>query len=184
MERINPRSRTDRYGKRINREPLPLLANSLPYLSIMLGSLAPQFLISAEMPIVPPLGFMMLLGWRLMRPGLLPQWAGALLGAFDDLFSGQPFGCAILLWSLAMLVVELVETRFPWLGFWQDWITAGLTTATYILLAMLFSGAPITGPMLAITVPQMLAAVILYPGIARLVAWLDRLRLMRIRVVA
>ncbi len=184
MERINPRSRTDRYGKRINREPLPLLANSLPYLSIMLGSLFPQFLISAEMPVLPPLGFMLLLGWRLMRPGLLPQWVGVPLGAFDDLFSGQPFGSAILLWSLAMIVVELVETRFPWLGFWQDWITAALTTALCIFLAMLFSGAPVTGPMLLVTFPQMLAAVILYPAIARLVSWLDRLRLMRIRVVA
>ena len=67
----------------------------------------------------------MLLGWRMVRPGLLPLWAGAPLGAFDDLVSGQPFGSAILLWSLAMIAIELIETRFPWRGFWQDWFTAG-----------------------------------------------------------
>ncbi len=184
MERINPRSRTDRYGKRINREPLPLLAYSLPYLTIMIGSLAPLFLITTEMPIMPPLGFMMFLGWRIMRPGLLPQWAGLPLGAFDDLFSGQPFGSAILLWSLAMIAIELVEARFPWRGFWQDWMAAALATPIYIVMAMIFSGAPLTWPMVMVALPQLLIAVILYPAIARLVAWFDRLRLMRIRVVA
>ncbi|TNE29903.1 MAG: rod shape-determining protein MreD [Alphaproteobacteria bacterium] len=184
MERINPRSRTDRYGKRINREPLPLLAYSLPYASILLGSLLPVLFISAEMPLMPPLGFMMLLGWRIMRPGLLPQWAGLPLGAFDDLLSGQPFGSAILLWSLAMIAIELVEARFPWRGFWQDWISAALATTSYILLAIVFSGAKLTGAMLTVSLPQLLIAVMLYPVIARFVAWLDRLRLMRIRVVA
>lgn len=184
MERINPGSRTDRYGKRINREPLPLLAYSLPYLSIMLGSLVPIVLVTVEMPIVPPLGFMILLAWRIMRPGLLPQWVGLPLGAFDDLFSGQPFGSAILFWSLAMIAIELVEARFPWRGFWQDWIAAALASSSYILLAMLFSGAKLTWPMLLISLPQLLVAIVLYPGIARLIAWLDQLRLMRIRVVA
>ena len=184
MERINPSSRTDRYGKRINREPLPLLAYSLPYLSIMLGSLVPIIVVAPEMPLLPPLGFMLLLGWRIMRPGLLPQWAGLPLGAFDDLFSGQPFGSAILLWSLVMIAIELVENRFPWRGFWQDWISAALATTAYILFAMVFSGAKLTGAMFLVSLPQLLVALILYPAIARLVAWLDRLRLMRIRVVA
>lgn len=184
MERINPSSRADRYGKRINREPYPLLAYSLPYFSIMLASIVPMVLITAEMPIVPPLGFMMLLGWRIMRPGLLPQWVGLPLGAFDDLVSGQPFGSAILLWSLAMIAIELVEARFPWRGFWQDWMAAGVATPIYILLAMLCSGAKFSGVLLMVSLPQMLVAVILYPGVARLVAWLDQLRLMRLRDVS
>src|SRR3546814_6157237 len=59
------------------------------------------------------------------------MWSGAVLGAIDDRFSGQPFGSAILLWSLAMLVLEFVEARFPWRGFWQDWLTAGLASACH-----------------------------------------------------
>ena len=184
MGRINPISRADRYGKGIDREPSPLLAYSLPYFSIILASLAPVILVTAEMPIVPPLGFMMLLGWRIMRPGLLPQWVGLPLGAFDDLVSGQPFGSAILLWSLAMIAIELVEARFPWRGFWQDWMAAAVATPVYILLAMLFSGAKIAGPMFLVSLPQLTVAIILYPGVARLVAWLDRLRLMRLRDVS
>lgn len=183
MERINPSSRTDRYGKRINREPLPALAYSLPYLSILLGSLLAILPIATALPLVPPLGFMMLIGWRLMRPGLLPLWAGLPLGAFDDLLSGQPFGSAILLWSLAMLGIEIIEMRFPWRGFWQDWFTAAFVVVLYLFFAMVFSGASISLPLMLASLPQALLSIMLYPIMARMVAWLDRLRLMRIRVV-
>ncbi len=67
---------------------------------------------------------MILIAWRIQRPGLLPMWIGLPLGAFDDLFSGQPFGCAILLWSLALLALEAIETRFPGAGSGKDWVTA------------------------------------------------------------
>ena len=121
MERMNPRSRSDAYGSRINRSHSTVLANGVPYLSIMLASVLPLIVIASALPIVPPLGFLMLIGWRLVRPGLLPVWAGFPLGLFDDLFSGQPLGSAALLWSLAMIAVEVIETRFPWRSFAQDW---------------------------------------------------------------
>ncbi|WP_427968903.1 rod shape-determining protein MreD [Altererythrobacter sp.] len=183
MERINPRSRADQYGRRINREQAPWLAYSLPYLSIMLGSLVPALPLAVGMPILPPLGFLMLIGWRIMRPGMLPLWAGFPLGAFDDLFSGQPFGSAILFWSLAMIVIELIEARFPWRGFWQDWFTAGITTTLYLLLSIAVSGATPNIHLLFASLPQVLLSVLLYPIIARMVAWLDTLRLTRIRVI-
>lgn len=116
MERLDPRARSDIYGKRINRAPYAWRVRSVPYVTIMLGSLLPVLLIADLMPLFPSLGFLLLLGWRMVRPGLLPLWAGAPLGAFDDLVSGQPFGSAILLWSLAMIVIELIETRFPGAG--------------------------------------------------------------------
>jgi len=183
MERINPRSRTDQYGRRINREESLILATSLPYVSIMLGSLLPVLLIAPGLPLLPPLGFLMLLGWRIMRPGLLPLWVGLPLGAIDDLFSGQPFGNAILLWSVAMIAIEILETRFPWRGFWQDWFTAGLVVLLYLILALFFSGGMPNIYHFAASIPQILLSIMLYPIIARMVAVLDRLRLMRIKVV-
>ena len=183
MERLNPASRGDRYGKRINRDESPLLAYSVPYLSIMLGSLLPVFPIATGMPALPPLGFLLLIGWRIMRPGLMPLWVGLPLGAFDDLFSGQPFGSAILLWSLAMIGIEIVEARFPWRGFWQDWFTAGIAALGYCLAAILASGARLNLHLLLACLPQILLSIMLYPIVARMVAWLDRLRLTRIRVV-
>ena len=181
MERLDPRARSDIYGRRINRAASPWRARSVPYITIMLGSLLPVLLIADLMPLSPSFGFLMLLGWRMVRPGLLPLWAGAPLGAFDDLVSGQPFGSAILLWSLALIAIELIETRFPWRGFWQDWFTAGVIGVAYWIISLLVSGASLTPEMLAAAVPQALLSVLLYPIIARLVAGLDRFRLARAR---
>lgn len=184
MERLDPRARSDMYGQRINRAPSPLRLVSVPYLSMMLGSILPMLLIADLMPLLPSFGFLMLLAWRLMRPGLLPLWAGAPLGAFDDLLSGQPFGSAIMLWSLAMIVIELLETRFPWRGFWQDWLAASVIALAYWLASLLFSGTIVTPEMLSVAAPQALIAVLLYPIIAQIVAGLDRFRLKRARKIA
>jgi hypothetical protein len=46
IERLDPRSRSDMYGQRINRAPAPWRVRSVPYVSIMLGSLAPVLLIA------------------------------------------------------------------------------------------------------------------------------------------
>lgn len=184
MERLNPRSRSDEYGRRINRQHSVWLANVVPWLSIMLGSIIPAFFIVSALPLVPPLGFLMLLAWRLVRPGLLPVWAGLPLGLFDDLFSGQPFGSGILLWSLAMLAVEVIDTRIPWRNFVQDWFTAGLIVLVYLLAGFLLSGAPATWPGLLALGPQVLLSVLMFPIAARIAAGLDRLRLTRWRSVA
>ena len=140
-------------------------------------------LIADLMPLAPSFAFLLLLGWRMVRPGLLPLWAGAPLGAFDDLVSGQPFGSAILLWSLAMIAIELIETRFPWRGFWQDWFTAGVIAVSYWFAALLVSGASVTPELLIVALPQALLSVMLYPIIARMVAGLDRFRLARARKI-
>jgi rod shape-determining protein MreD len=121
------------------------------------------------------------LAWRLLRPGLLPLWAGMPLGMFDDLYSGQPFGSAVLLFSLTLLAVEVIEYRFPWRGFLLDWGLATIILAIYLAVAALISGARLTPFQLTVIVPQLLLSIVLYPFVAHLVALLDRLRLMRVR---
>lgn len=180
---LNPRSRRDHYGSRINRTHSPLRAYAIPWVAVMLGSLLPQVPIASAIAMVPPLGFLMLIGWRLVRPGLLPVWAGFPLGAFDDLFSGQPFGSAILLWSLTMLGIELLEYRFPWRGFVQDWLVATFVIAAYLLAGALVSGGRIGGHALIGLGPQLAMSVLLFPIVAGLVAGLDRFRLARVRVI-
>ena len=167
------------YGRTINRDHLPILAQGLPLVTILIGSLAPLLPIVAAGPVVPPFGFMTLLAWRIVRPGLLPLWIGLPLGAFDDLFSGQPFGCAMMLWSLAMLALEAIEARFPWRGFWQDWAAASALLAAYLGISALVAEPRY----LALIVPQLLLSILLFPIIARMVAMFDRIRLYRVRVV-
>ncbi|MDJ0641378.1 MAG: rod shape-determining protein MreD [Erythrobacter sp.] len=184
MERLNPTARADRYGSRINRVQSPWRALTVPYVTIMLGSLLPVLFLADVMPVVPPIAFLFLIGWRIMRPGLLPLWVGVPLGAFDDLFSGQPFGSAVMLWSITMIVLELIETRFPWRGFWQDWFTASLAIVAYVVVAMVVSGASMTPHLLLAAVPQIALSILLYPVFARMVARLDMFRLARSRRIA
>lgn len=181
IDPINPRARRDAFGSKINRDHLPLLAFGVPWLTILLGSLTPLLPIIAPAPVVPPMGFMLMLAWRQLRPGVLPSWAGLPLGAFDDLFSGQPFGSGILLFSLALIALDLIDLRFPWRGFWQDWFVAGVLLTACLVLAALISGASIGLGQLGALGPQFLLSVIAYPILARMVSLLDRLRLLRVR---
>ncbi|HAU22135.1 MAG TPA: rod shape-determining protein MreD [Erythrobacter sp.] len=171
------------YGRRTNRVHSPTRAALVPYVSVMLGSVLPTYFIFSTAPLMPPLGFMILIAWRITRPRFFPLWIGVPLGAFDDLFSGQPFGSAILLWSLSMLVLEIVEARFPWRGFWQDWLAASLAILAYLLLALPLSGVTPNTYMLFATLPQILLSILLYPLIVLFVLKLDRFRLRRIKEI-
>ncbi|MDA0819165.1 MAG: rod shape-determining protein MreD [Proteobacteria bacterium] len=135
------------------------------------------------MPLLPPMGFLLLVGWRLMRPGTLPAWIGFPLGAIDDLVSGQPFGSAILLWSVTLLAFEWFESRFPWRGFFQDWLASAIACSSYVLAAALLSGAVFSLPILVAITLQLLLSMALYPIIAAMVVTLDSIRLLRIREI-
>ncbi|MBW8755065.1 MAG: rod shape-determining protein MreD [Sphingomonadales bacterium] len=167
----------NRFRRRINRAPSPLLARAVPWASVMLGSLLPAWLFLASAPYVPPVGFLMLLAWRQLRPGLLPVWAGLPLGLFDDLYSGQPMGSAILLWSVAMIALELIELRFPWRNFALEWLVATALILVYIVAALGAANAAGGNTPMAVLAPQVILAVLLYPFIGRIVAALDRFRL-------
>ena len=161
----------------INRAPSPQLAHTAPWLSIMLASLLPAMPVIASAPVLPPFGFLVLLAWRQVRPGLLPVWAGLPLGAFDDIFSGQPFGSAILLWSSAMIGLELVEARIPWRSYLFDWLAAAAIIFGYLVLMLTFANAAGGAAGLPAILPQAATAVLIYPLAGRMVSALDRLRL-------
>ncbi len=179
MERYNPRARADRYGSRLHREHSEVVANLVPWLSILAASILPIFFVTTAIAWVPPLGFLAMMAWRIIRPGLLPLWAGLPLGAFDDVFSGQPLGSGILLFSLTMIAFELLEARFPWRSFAQDWFTAGLCAIVYVLASMLVSGAVLSFDLLMSMLPQIALSILIFPVVARVVARLDRFRLLR-----
>ena len=181
MEQFNPSARSDRYGKKINRDHSPVLVHGVPWATILLGSLSPMLPIIASAPVLPPLGLIFLVAWRLLRPGLMPLWAGFPLGLFDDLYSGQPLGSGILLFSLTLIALDLLEARFPWRNFWQNWLTAALVFTVYLALSTLFSGATLTVMQFAVVVPQLLLSILLFPIIVSIATLLDRIRLLRVR---
>lgn len=168
---------------RINRAPSSVLALALPWVLVMLGSLSPTWPIIASAPVLPPLGFLFLLAWLHLRPGLFPVWAGLPLGLFDDLFSGQPMGSGVLLWSVATIGMDYLETRFPWRGFITNWLVASAVIVGYLVIAAQFAGAASNGVLLIAMAPQLAMAVLAYPIAAQLVGLVDRLRLIPVREV-
>ncbi|MFM5948203.1 MAG: rod shape-determining protein MreD [Novosphingobium sp.] len=170
------------FGKpRINRAPSPTLAISLPWLLVMLGSLSPAIPIISSAPLVPPLGFILLVAWQQLRPGLFPVWAGLPLGLFDDLYSGQPFGSAVLLWSATMIALDLVEARFPWRGVELNWLAASGIIPLYIVLAAQLADLAGGNSSVVHLLPQIVLSILAYPLAASLVGAFDRLRLIPIR---
>jgi rod shape-determining protein MreD len=160
-----------------------VLAFAIPWLLVMLGSLSPIWPVIASAPLLPPIGFLLLVGWQQLRPGLFPVWAGWPLGMFDDLFSGQPFGSAVVLWSVAMLALDFLEHSFPWRGFLLNWLVASAFIAAYLLFALQIANLAGGAAHVMILLPQLAVAILAYPLAARLVGLADRFRLIPIRTV-
>ncbi len=179
MQPLNPKSRFDQYGTKINRTHSPALAYGIPWVMIAFFSLTPVLPVIASAPVVPPLGFIAFLAWMVYRPGLLPFWAGIPLGLFDDMLSGQPIGSAVLLWSTTILAIEAVEARLPWRGFRQDWLTASVILAVYLICAAMIAGVLPTAPLLISIGLQLAVSVLIFPLMAKLVSLLDQFRLRR-----
>lgn len=166
---------------RINREPSKTLAITTPWLLVMLGSLSPTWPVILSAPLMPPLGFLLLVAWQQLRPGLFPVWVGLPLGLFDDLYSGQPFGSAVLLWSAAMIALDVFEARFPWRGVVFNWLVASGLVLLYLVSAAWIADASGGNSNLLHLLPQYFFSVLAYPFLAILVGVADRFRLLPLR---
>lgn len=153
----------------------PGRARAAPWLSVMAGSLVATAPFGATLGLLPPCGLLMLLAWRLLAPLALRRWAPVPLGLFDDLVSGQPPGSAMLLWMLALFLVDLFDQRTMYRDFWQDWLIAA-AALTLCLVGGRLVATPLTAHVDAILLIQIAASVFLFPLAARIVAWIDRKR--------
>jgi rod shape-determining protein MreD len=175
--------RQSAYPHQINRSHSPVLASALPWVSVILASIVPSWLMIASAPMMPPFAFLCLLAWRQLRPGLLPVWAGLPLGMVDDLFSGQPFGSAVVLWSVMLIGMEVLEARFPWRNFLVDWLVGAAIIVLYLLGALAIANHGGNGMNALLLLPQLIISILVFPLVGRAVAMLDRLRLARFRTL-
>lgn len=163
--------------RRINREPSRVVARATPWITVMLGSLLPGLFLIASAPVLPPFGFLVFISWRQLRPGLLPVWAGLPLGLFDDLYSGQPLGSAVLLFSAAAIALDVIEAHLPWRNFLTEWLVAIGLIVLYIAAGLALANLAGAHTPLRVTWPQIVISVLAYPLVGRFVALADRFRL-------
>jgi rod shape-determining protein MreD len=151
----------------------------VPVVTVMLGSLAVLLPVVSTVQAMPSLGMLMMMGWRLPRPGLWPAWAGLPLGFFDDLFSGQPLGTSMALWTITLLCIDYADIRLVWRDHWQDWclaavMMAGVAIGSWAIVQFTGGASPAI-----LLLPPVLFGAMLYPSVARLCAALDRWRFAR-----
>lgn len=161
---------------RIGQEPSQLRQVGIPIATVIAGSLLPILPFVATAPVYPALGLIFLLVWRSLHRDLWPVWMPLPLGLVDDIFSGQPIGSAMLLWTLAFLALDAIDRRSVWRAFRQEWMLASIiiiiaTTASVIIANLTGGGTPFW-----VIVPQMLLSILSYPVVSRLCAHLDRWR--------
>lgn len=141
--------------------------------SVVVGSMLTLLPFVASVPILPPFGLLMLLGWRLQRADTLKVWAPVPLGLVDDMLSGQPLGSAMLLWTLCFLAIDVLDTRLVWRDFWQDWLIAAGAVGVCLIGGRL-AATPFAAHVDTALLLQVVVCVALFPLISRLCARLDR----------
>ncbi len=152
-------------------------ARIVPVLSTMAGSMLVLLPAVISWPGMPPFGFLILLGWRLLRPDLWPAWAGLPLGLFDDLVSGQPPGSSMALWTISLLLLDIADHILVWRDFWIDWLLGSVLIVLVIAGGFWFAGTGAYGLTLWVVAPQMVLSILCFPAVMRLCSVLDRWRL-------
>ncbi|MFN3944982.1 MAG: rod shape-determining protein MreD [Allosphingosinicella sp.] len=155
------------------RRFVPLIA------TLIAASLSGLLPIVATVPLVPDIGFMVLIAWRLLRPELWSAQVALGLGLLNDLLSGHPLGQSMALWTLTFLAFEFVDARIGFRDYWLDWLFAAAAIIFYTfggwyVARLMGSATPFT-----VMVPQILLSILTFPVVARLVLALDRWRLAR-----
>ena len=153
----------------------------VPVATVMIASALPLMLpLVANSPVLPPLGLLFFLCWQLLRTEMWPVWIGLPLGLWDDLFSGQPIGTAVGLWTLASIAIHYSSQRIYWRGFLHDWAIAALLIAIIqSLAALIVHPGAATGRVLGLVVPQIIISALLVPLFMRLTGKFDTFRLKR-----
>ena len=164
-------------GMRTSPLQLSFKARAVPIASTMAGSLLTTLPIVATAPVLPPFGLLFLLAWRMLRPEIWPIWAALPFGLFDDLLSGNPLGTAMLTWTVAFIVLDVIDRWQVWRDYWQEWFIAAGLIAFCIIAAFLVTLATGGGGYIVIIVPQLAASMLAFPVVVRLTAILDRWRL-------
>jgi rod shape-determining protein MreD len=164
------------YDPRLRRAPSAIETQLVPIVTTLLASMAPLLPQVATAPTMPPWGLLVLLGWRLLDRDIWPVWMALPLGLFDDMFSGQPLGSAMFLWTSAFLIIEVFDRRMIWRDYKEDWTIAAALIAMVLVGGLVTARATGGATPLYVILPQIAISALCFPMIVRFCAAIDRLR--------
>jgi rod shape-determining protein MreD len=154
-------------------------ARLIPAFTVIIASLLSALPIVSMSGWYPDFGFLVLIGWRLLRSDPWPAWWATVLGLINDLATGNPIGLSAALWTATMLALDLADRRTMWRDYWLEWALAGLLVfineAAEWRIAELMSASI---PFMTV-LPPLLISIFASPIVAWLVGRIDRWRLGR-----
>ena len=165
-------------GRKIGEGPRAV-APYVPAASVVAASLLSTLPIVSTIGWYPDVGFLMLVAWRLLRSDVWPAWWAAPLGLFNDIVTGTPIGFSVMLWTAAMLLLDLVDRRTMWRDYWIEWGLAAVLVFAYEVAEWRVAqmmGASL--PFLSV-IPPAVIAILAFPVAAWAAARLDSWRLAR-----
>jgi rod shape-determining protein MreD len=163
---------------RIGHGPLRF-ATFVPAATLVAASLLSALSIISTSGGYSDFGVLVLIGWWLLRADPWPAWWAAPLGLVNDLFTGQPIGFSVAMWSGTMLALDLIDRRTMWRDYWMEWVLAAVLIAINEWLE--WQVAALVGarvPFGQIAAPLAIG-IFAFPIVAFFVARLDRWRLGR-----
>lgn len=164
------------YDPRLRKAPGVVETQIIPIATTMLASMLTLLPFVTTAPTMPPWGLLVLLGWRLLDRDIWPVWMALPLGLFDDMFSGQPMGSAMMLWTLAFLAIEVFDRRMIWRDYKEDWAIAAGSIAAVLVGGLIVADGTGGGTDLITIVPQVAISILCFPIAVRFCAMIDRMR--------
>ena len=165
-------TRSDVRLKMFRRDYVPIASTILACSLVLLP-------IVVSTPIVPDFAFLVLIAWRLLRPEMWSARIALPLGFYNDLIAGHPIGQSMALWTLTFLAFDLLDSRVLFRDYWMDWFFASLAIIFYVSSSWFVSHMMGSETEFSVMVPQLVASILTFPLVARLVLALDRWRLAR-----
>lgn len=165
-------------SRRVGQGPIAF-ATWIPAASVVAASLLVALPIVSTSGWYPDFGYMVLIGWRLLRSDPWPAWWAAPLGLINDLFTGYPIGFSVALWSATMLALDLIDRRTMWRDYWIEWVLAAVFLFVHEWLEWQVAG--LSGALLPFTamLPPLIISIFTFPAAAWFVSRVDRWRLGR-----
>ncbi|HEY0115791.1 MAG TPA: rod shape-determining protein MreD [Allosphingosinicella sp.] len=151
----------------------------VPVASTVLAILLGLFPLVVTTPLIPDIGFLVLLTWRLLRPEIWMPTVALGFGLLDDLASGHPLGQSMALWTIIFLIFDFIDNRIDYKDFWFDWLYASAAIIFHAAGAW-YIGVLMHSPThFSHLLPQIGFTILAYPVMARMILALDRWRLAR-----